>query len=76
MIIIYENIYKSILYLTYLSSEFIDTVLVTFVDIVFTTFVDILFVAFIILSVTIAGVSAILFKYIQFSQILMLGFQL
>ena len=39
-----------LLYLTFLSSEFIETVLVTFVDIVFVTFVDTPLVTITILS--------------------------
>ena len=68
----------------FLSSEFTDTVLATFVDIVFVifagivfvTFVDTLSVTFIILSHTIAEVSAMFFKYLPFSQVYVLRFQL
>ena len=57
------------LYLTFLTSEFIDTVLVTFVDIAFVIFVDAVSVAFIILSHTITEVLEILFRCSPFWQI-------
>ena len=60
----------------FLSSEFIKTVLVRFVGVVFVTFVDALFLAFIISSQTLTEVSAIFYKYLPFSQIHVLGFQL
>ena len=68
----------------FFSLGFIGTVLVTFVDIVFIIFVDMLFVtfvgtlsvAFIISSQKFKGVSAILLKYLQFSQMHVLGFQI
>ena len=71
-------------FISVLSSEFIDTVLVTFVDIAFVIIVGMLFVTFvnaqsiaiIILSHTIIEVSAILLKYLPISQIHVLGFQL
>ena len=68
---------QSILYLTFLSLDFIDTVLVTVVDIVFVIFVSIVFVTLVdTLSITITEASVILFKYLTFSQIHVLGFQL
>ena len=57
------KIYQSILYLTFLLSEFIDTELVTFIDTVFVTFVNTLSVTFIISSKKISGLSARLFEY-------------
>ena len=71
-------------FISVLSSEFIDTVLVTFVDIAFViivgmllvTFVNAQSIAIIILSHTIIEVSAILLKYLPISQIHVLGFQL
>ena len=69
------KIQQLMLYLTALSSEFIDTVLMTFVDIVFVIFVGIVFVkcvdvlsiVFEILLRTITKVSTILFRYLPFS---------
>ena len=78
------KIWQSILYLTFLSSEFIEIVLMTFANIVFAiffsivfvTFVDTLSVAFIISLHTLTKVSALLFKSLPLSQIHVLGFQL
>ena len=42
-----QNLTIHYFYLTFLSSEFTGTVLVTFVDISFTTFVDKVFVTFV-----------------------------
>ena len=67
---------QSILYLTFLSSDFFDTIHVAFVDTVFVTFVDTLSVTFIISSHSITELSAILFQYLLFPQIHVLGFQL
>ena len=69
------KIQQFMLYLTALSSEFIDTVLMTFVDIVFVMFVglvfvkcvDVLSIVFEILLRTITKVSTILFRYLPFS---------
>ena len=58
----------------FLSSEFIGIVLVTIADMVFITSVDALFVMLIISSHTITESSTILFKYLMFSQIHVLGF--
>ena len=63
-------------YVTFLSSEFIETVLVTFFDVVFVAFVDMLLATFIISSLAITALSTTLFKYLLFSQIHVLGFQL
>ena len=56
------------MYYTFLSSKFIETVLLTFADTLST--------AFVILLHTITEVSGTLFKYIPFSQVHMLGFEL
>ena len=69
------KIQQFMLYLTALSSEFIDTVLMTFVDIVLVMFVglvfvkcvDVLSIVFEILLRTITKVSTILFRYLPFS---------
>ena len=55
-------------HVTFLSLEFIETVLLTFVGIVFVTFADKLSLTFIISSPTITKVSEVLFKYLLFSQ--------
>ena len=63
------KIYHSILYLTFLSSEFIDTALVTFADTVFVIFVaffDKLSAAFTILSHVITESSVKIAKYSLF----------
>ena len=60
-----NKIWQSILYLTFLLSEFVDT----FADIVFATFVDTIYITYIISSHTIFESSTILFKYLSFSQI-------
>ena len=52
------KIYQSILNLTFLLSEFIDTELVTFIGTVFVTFVNALSVTFLISSKQICGLSA------------------
>ena len=57
-------------YLTILSSEFIDT----FVFIVFVIFVDKLSITDVISSHVITEVSAILFNYLLFSQMQMVGY--
>ena len=64
----------SILHLTFLPSEFIETALVTFVDIVFVTFVDTLSVTFIISSQANTELSTVLFKCLLFPQAHMLVF--
>ena len=78
------KIKQTILYLTFLSSQFIDIVLVTFVymlfiifvGIAFVTFPDTLAVAFIILSHIITGPSIVLATYSTFSRTNVLGFQM
>ena len=52
------KIYQSILNLTFLLSEFIDTELITFIGTVFVTFVNALSVTFLISSKQICGLSA------------------
>ena len=75
------RISRSMLYLTFLSSEFIEIVLMTFVNIVFVIFAGIVFVtfvlsvAFIISSHTIFKSSRTIFKYLLFSQMHVLGLQ-
>ena len=65
---------QSILYFNSLLSEFIDTVLQTFVGRVFVTFVDKLSRTFIISSHTITeSPTALHFKYLLISQMLVLG---
>ena len=49
---------------TFLSTELIETVLVTFVGVVFVAFVDKVFVWFIISSHAVTELSTVLFKYI------------
>ena len=56
--------------------QFTEAVLVTFVDMVFVIFVDRISITYIISSHSITEVSPILFKYLLFSQIHVLGFQL
>ena len=68
--------YKNPGCLTFLLTEFIDTVLTTFVGIVLATFVDTLSAKFIILLHTITELLTILFKCSLYSQIHVLGFQL
>ena len=65
-----KTVYKIKQYLTILSSEFIDT----FVVIVFVIFVDKLSITDVISSHVITEVSAILFNYLLFSQMQMLGY--
>ena len=55
---------------------FVDVVFVKFVEIVFVTFVDTLSAAFTILSKALTKVSVILFKYLLFLQIHVLGIKL
>ena len=55
---------------------FVDIAFATLVGIIFLTFVDKLSVAFINSSHTITELSAILFKYLKFSQIHVLRLQL
>ena len=66
------KIKQSILHLTFLSSDFIDT----FVAIVFVIFVYKISITDIISSHMITEVSAILLKYLSFSLMHVLGFQL
>ena len=56
--------------------QFIEAVLVTFVAIVFVIFVAIVSITIRISSHSVTEVPAILFKYLLFSQIHVLGFQL
>ena len=70
------RIYQSILYLLFLSSKIIEAVLVTFVDIVFATFVDTIFITCLISSHGLTEVSAIVTRYLSFSQIHVLGLKL
>ena len=65
-----KTVYEIKQYLTILSSEFIDT----FVVIVFVIFVDKLSITDVISSHVITEVSAILFNYLLFSQMQMLGY--
>ena len=67
-----KTVYEIKQYLTNLSSESIDT----FVFIVFVIFVDTFSITDVILSHVITEVSAILFKYLLFSQMQMLGYEL
>ena len=62
--------------LAFLLWKFIEAVLVTFVAVVFGFFVDILSIAIIISAHSVTEVSAIFFKYLLFSQIYVLEFQL
>ena len=55
---------------------FVDIVFVKFVEIVFVTFIDTLSAAFTILSKALTKVSVLLFKYLLFSQIHVLGIKL
>ena len=70
------KIVQSILSFTFSSSEFIDTAVMTFVDIVFLTFANVLFVTLIISLQAVTESSKILFKFLLFSQIHVLGFLL
>ena len=63
------------LYITFLLSAFIDTKLITFVGIVFVTFNATISINFIISSHITTKSSTMLFKYLLFSQIHVLGFQ-
>ena len=65
-----KTVYEIKQYLTILSLEFIDT----FVVIVFVIFVDKLSITDVISSHVITEVSAILFNYLLFSQMQMLGY--
>ena len=66
------KIQQSIFYLTFLICQFINT----FVALVFAIFVDTISITDIGSSHAITEVSAILFRYLLFSQIHALGFQL
>ena len=61
---------------TLLLLQFIKAALVTFVAIVFAFLVDALSINIIITSHSVTEVSAILFKYLLFSETHVLGFQL
>ena len=63
-------------YVTFLSSKLINTVHMTFADIVFATLVGTLTEPFIISLHTMTELPIILFKYLIFSDIHVLGFQL
>ena len=65
-----KTVYEIKQYLTILSSEFIDT----FVFIVFVILVDKLSITDVISSHVITEVSAILFNYLLFSQMQMVGY--
>ena len=60
----------------FLLRKFIKPVLKAFVDIIFVFFVDILSIPIIISSHLVNEVTVTLFKYLLFSQIYVLGFQL
>ena len=66
------KIYQSILYLTFLLLQFIDA----FLAIVSVIFVDTISITDILSSHAITEVSVILFKYLLFAQIHVLGSQL
>ena len=70
------KIKQSILYLIFSLSEFINTISMIFADIAFVTIVDRPSIMLIISSQIITESSTILFKYLLFSQIHVLGFQL
>ena len=70
------RIKQSILYLTFLPSEFIEAVLTTFADIILVTIVDTISITYIISSNLIFESSTILFRYLLLSQIHVPGFQL
>ena len=63
-------------HVVFLSLGFTEIVLLTFVGKVCVTFIDKLSLTFIISSSTITNVSEILFKYLLFSEIHVLAFQL
>ena len=70
---VYDTEYNNQFYIfIFLLSEFIDT----FVAIVIVIFVDTISITDIILSQVITEVSAILFKYLSFLQVFVLGFEL
>ena len=60
----------------FLLRKFIKAVLKAFVDIIFVFFVDILSIPIIISSHFVNEVTVTLFKYLLFSQIHVLGFQI
>ena len=70
------KIQQSVLYLNFLLWQFTEEVFASFVAIVFVIFVDTISIADIISSHVITKVSVILFKYLLFSQMHALGFQL
>ena len=56
--------------------QFIEAVLITSFAIVFVFFVDVISITITILSYLVTEASATIFKYLEFSQIHVLGFQL
>ena len=71
-----KTMYKTYQSLTFLLWQFVEEVFLTFVAIVFVIYVVTISITDIISSHVITEISAILFRYLPFSQIRVLEFQL